>query len=56
MTKVNYNSKDYFEKFGFKPPSEYMDFYDMCATIRKHGMKPLSSLVRTGTISGMSFE
>ena len=38
-----YINKDYFEKFGFKPPSEYMDFYDMCATIRKHGMKPLSS-------------
>lgn len=38
-----YINKDYFEKFGFKPPSEYTDFYDMCATIRKHGMKPLSS-------------
>ena len=38
-----YVNKEYFEKFGFKPPSVYTDFYDMCAKIRENGMKPLSS-------------
>ncbi|MBO4456086.1 MAG: carbohydrate ABC transporter substrate-binding protein [Butyrivibrio sp.] len=38
-----YVNLDYFDEFGFEPPSIYSDFTDMCMTAMEHGVKPLSA-------------
>ena len=38
-----YVNMDYFDEFGFEPPSLYSDFNDMCVTAMEKGVKPLSA-------------
>ena len=41
--ECHYFNQDYFDEFGFSPPSVYSDFSDMCKIAMKNGVKPLSA-------------